>query len=97
MAKEEYRDWERSVGYLYGMIESLIVRYDYANVRVLPSVAYSIDWTANSKPGTSSFVLGIKGDGAGAGSVERVGVQVKEEQVSTEILSSIALNESIVK
>lgn len=79
------------------MVESLIVRYDYANVQVLPSPACSIDWIENSNPWTSCFVLGVNGNDTYSGSLEKVGVQVKEEQVSTEILSSIALYDYIVK
>ena len=79
------------------MAESLIVRYDYANVQVLPSPACSIDWIENSNPWTSCFVLGVNGDDTNSGSLKKVGVKVKDEQVSTEILSSLALYDSIVK
>lgn len=79
------------------MVESLIVRYDYANVQVLPSPACSIDWIENSNPWTSCFVMGVNGDDTYSGSLEKVGVQVKEEQVSTETLSSIAICDYIVK
>ena len=41
--------------------------------------------------------MGVNGDDTYSGSLEKVGVQVKEEQVSTEILSSIALYDYIVK
>ena len=97
MAMEEHRDWERSIAYLWEMVESLIMRYDYANVQVLPSPARSIDWIKNSNPWTSCFVLGMNGDDTYSGSLEKVGVQVKEEQVSTEILSSIAICDYILK
>ena len=79
------------------MADSLIVRYDYANVQVLPSPACSIDWIENSNPWTSCFVLGVNGDDTNSGSLKKVGVKVKDEQVSTEILSSLALYDSIVK
>lgn len=79
------------------MMGSLIVRYDYANVRALPSVACSIDWIGNSKPWRSSFVLGSMENDKESGSIEKVGVQIQEQQVSTEILSSMTLNESVVE
>ena len=45
----------------------------------------------------SCFVMGVNGDDTYSGSLEKVGVQVKEEQVSTETLSSIAICDYIVK